>query len=179
MISFVGIEDGQQFGTKNNIIFSVKSEETGLSKLMFSLDGTTVASKTVSWNEVFDNVNLDLSNIGTGKHSLELTAIDTNQNINSKKITLNLVEKDTTPPFLVKDKSSVLRGEGGFEVSLLFSDAISNVKGGKVFAGESTTPLATFKMQVANFTTDQNIVVVEVEDLYGNILKEPIDLANF
>ena len=90
-----------------------------------------------------------------------------------------MVEKDTTPPFLVKDKSSVLRGEGGFEVSLLFSDAISNVKGGKVFAGESTTPLATFKMQVANFTTDQNIVVVEVEDLYGNILKEPIDLANF
>lgn len=181
-LEFIELQNGQNFAPKNTVIVSVKSNESEaiIKKLTINVDGSSVGSKTVSGREVFESINVDLSNFSEGKHDLELIVMDENQQINSKKISINLIAEDHEAPILLKDKSSVTQNEDeSYEVNLFFVDNASSVKGGKIFAAGSDKAIHTFKMQIANFSTTAKEIVVEVEDLYGNILKESLDLENF
>jgi len=49
-------------------------------------------------------------------------------------VAVNLVSEDTTPPTFNKTQSKVVKNvDGSYDANLLFDDAISAVKEGKVF----------------------------------------------
>ena len=90
------------------------------------------------------------------------------------------MSEDTAPPTFNKSQSKVVKNaDGSYDVNLLFDDAISAVKEGKVFEKWQTKALTTFSMQVAQFSTKASELSVEVKDMYGNTLKQDINLESF
>ncbi len=165
------------FAKKNNIIYAISSP-TAIKKVNITLDGNTVKSFVENSLEVFASKEIDLSNYTDGNHSLGITAIDENNMTKTAATTIQLTSEDKTLPFLQKEQSKVaVMEDGKYEVSLIFDDEISGVKGGKIYEKDGTKPINTFKLQATSFTSSKPEIRVEVEDYYGNILKEEINLT--
>lgn len=80
--------------------------------------------------EIFASKEIDLSNYTDGNHSLGITAIDENNMTRTVSTTIQLTSEDTTPPFLRRDQSKApVMEDGQYDVSLIFDDEISGVKG--------------------------------------------------
>lgn len=97
----------------------------------------------------------------------------------STSVTVQLTSEDKTLPFLRKEQSkATLMEDGKYDVSLIFDDEVSGVKGGKIFEKDGRKAINTFKLQATSFVSSKPEIRVEVEDFYGNILKEEINLTN-
>ena len=99
-----------------------------------TLDGNTIASYIDNSLEVFGSKSIDLSAYADGNHQLGVTAVDVNNLSQSVQVAVNLVSEDTTPPTFNKSQSKVVKNaDGSYDANLLFDDAVSAVKEGKVF----------------------------------------------
>lgn len=167
------------FAKKNTVTYSISSP-VNIKKVILTLDGNTLASYVDNSPEIFGSRSIDLSAYADGNHQLGVTAIDVNNLSQSVQVSVNLVSEDTTPPTFNKSQSKVVKNaDGSYEASLFFDDAVSAVKEGKVFEKWQTKALTSFSMQVAQFSTKASEVSVEVKDMYGNTLKQDINLETF
>ena len=156
------------------------SSPTNIKKVIVTLDNNTIASYIDNSSEVFGSRSIDLAAYADGNHQLGVTAVDVNNLSQSVQVAVNLVSEDTTPPTFNKSQSKVVKNaDGSYDANLLFDDAVSAVKEGKVFEKGQTKALTTFSMQVAQFSTKASEVSVEVKDMYGNTLKQDINLETF
>ena len=164
------------FAKKNVISFNVKSP-TAIKKINITLDGNTVKSFIENSAEIFASKDIDLSNYPNGNHTLGITVIDEMNATKTTTVPVKLVSEDKTPPLLRKDQSSVSRTEDGkYEVNLLFDDDTSWVKWGKIIETSWWKVVNTFKLQATSFTVNVPNLRLEVEDFYGNVLKQELNL---
>ena len=178
-ISIVRPNKQWAFAKKNTVTYSISSP-TNIKKVIVTLDNNTIASYIDNSSEVFGSRSIDLSAYADGNHQLGVTAVDVNNLSQSVQVAVNLVSEDTTPPTFNKSQSKVVKNaDGSYDANLLFDDAVSAVKEGKVFEKGQTKALTTFSMQVAQFITKVSEVSVEVKDMYGNTLKQDINLETF
>jgi hypothetical protein len=76
----------------------------------------------------------DLSSFQEGKHVLSIEVINIKGFMNTKALPIVLKKQDNEAPSLIKDKSLIKKVGDEYNVSFLFSDALSAVKGGKILA---------------------------------------------
>lgn len=178
-ITFVRPQGNIHFAKKNNIVYAIASP-TPIKKVSILLDGNTVASFIDNSTEIFASKALDLSNYSDGSHTLSLVVVDQNNMTKTSTLSLTLVSEDKGLPVLKKDQSKViLLPDGKYDVSLIFDDEISGVKGGKIFQKWGTQPFNTFQLQATSFVVSKPEINFEVEDFYGNVLKGDLNLSNF
>ena len=121
------------FAKKNTVTYSISSP-TNIKKVIVTLDGNTIASYIDNSSEVLGSRSIDLSAYADGNHQLGVTAVDVNNLSQSVQVAVNLVSEDTTPPTFNKSQSKVVKNaDGSYDANLLFDDAVSAVKEGKVF----------------------------------------------
>lgn len=175
-ISLIRPKTGTQLAKKNNIVYAINSP-VAIKKVMISLDGKTVKSYVDNATEIFAVKELDLSIHNEGKHQLEITAIDANQATKTASFDLQLIAEDKTPPFLQKEQSSsVKNAEWKYETTLIFDDELSGVKGGKIFEKGKNKAFNTFSLQATSFTSVSPQIKLEVEDYYGNVFTQELNL---
>jgi hypothetical protein len=95
--------------------------------------------------------------------------------LNSVSIQVNFQKNDKNPPYRVKDKSHITYKNGEYTASLLFADELSSVLGGRIdIDGEMYTG---FYGKLVNFSTSNPRIHVIVQDAFGNMLEQDIDLS--
>lgn len=167
------------FAKKNAVIYSIRSP-LPIKKVNITLDWTTVKSFIDNSTEIFASKEVDLSNYPNGNHSLAITAIDEAGATKTVSTQINLVSEDKTPPVFRKEQSRVEKTEDWkYDVSLLFDDEISGVKWGKIVEISWGKPVNTFSFQATSFVTSSANLRAEVEDFYGNVLKQEIHLEDW
>ena len=174
-ITFLRPQDKQNFAKKNTVVYSIKSP-VAIKKINITLDGNTVKSFIDNSTEIYGSKDIDLSSYENGTHTLWITAIDNNNATKQVSIAVNVVSEDTTPPYLNKDWSKVSKNEDwSYNITLLFDDTTSSVKGWKILDTEWNT-INTFNWQATSFSSGTPNLKVVVEDLYENKLEQDINL---
>ena len=174
-ITFLKPQNKQNFAKKNTVVYSIKSP-VAIKKINITVDENTVKSFIDNSTEIYWTKEIDLSSYEDWTHTLGITAIDGNNAAKTATLSINIVSEDTTVPYFNKDWSKITRNEdGSFNVTLLFDDATSWVKSGKIFNTEWAS-INTFNWQATTFTTQSTTIKAEVEDLYWNKLEQQINL---
>ncbi len=120
-------------------------------------------------------LNLDLSNFNVGPHELTLEVMTLDGGMNSSTIKVNLQNEDKTPPYLNREKSQVSYKNGEYSAWMMFSDELSSVMGGKIEVDGQK--LTGFYGNIVNFNTSNPQIHVMIQDSFGNILDQNIDLS--
>lgn len=140
-------------------------------------DGTKVYDHTYNNLASKDVVtlNLDLSNFSTGAHELTFEVMTINGGVNTSKIKVNLQKEDTTPPYWNREKSKISYEKGNYNAWMMFSDELSSVMGGRIEVDGQK--LTGFYGNIINFNTSNPQIRVVIQDSFGNILDQNIDLS--
>ena len=178
-ISLLEWQENQNISSKPEIIVAINGENA-LEACNIYLDGQKVWGKKYGseWKtEDMLNFLPDLSSFQEGKHVLSIEVINIKGFMNTKALPIVLKKQDNEAPELIKDKSLIKKVGDEYNVSFLFSDALSAVKGGKILA--SWEVIGNFEGRLATFKTKESQIDIAVEDAFENILQEEIDLSTF
>lgn len=175
-ISFLNPLDNQTISPKAELFVDIKSEGF-LENYSVYCDGTKIHTSTYNnlvSKDVF-TLNLDLSNFNVGPHELTLEVMTLDGGMNSSTIKVNLQNEDKTPPYLNREKSQVSYKNGEYSAWMMFSDELSSVMGGKIEVDGQK--LTGFYGNIINFNTSNPQIHVMIQDSFGNILDQNIDLS--
>ena len=176
-VKFLVLQDKQTISNKPEVIASI-STDSNLEMYTLYFDDVKVLEHRYSSelkNTDFLDLNLDLSQFSEWNHTMTLEVIDLRGYMNKASLSLNLQKTDTEAPYFDKLKSSVSHRQWVYDAVLLFTDELSSVDGGKILV--DGVEIANFKWRVVEFTTDQKVVDVLVQDVFGNAWHEKVDLS--
>ena len=158
-------------------MYSIKSD-SWLKSLTITVDGALVFSKSYTrQKEDLATSDIDLSNFAPWKHTITVQAVDANWGMNRDSIIDVLESSDNEPPFFVPEMSKKLQKDNGqYQVTLIFDDHLSGIPWGSVSAWGKV--IHSFDWRAAIFTTDTEILDVEVKDNYWNVLNQTINLSD-
>lgn len=132
-------------------------------------------------NRISDIKKLDAPMAFDGEsHTLTIIATDVRGRYNKKTIIVQGMGGDSVAPYLLTDNLTVRkRSDGKYDVVMLFVDDLSAVKGGKITMADGTLinqfngNVTTYQIQIPQPLN------YEVEDAYGNVVKQSIDLTKY
>ncbi|MCK9467474.1 MAG: penicillin-binding protein [Candidatus Absconditabacterales bacterium] len=177
-LSIKNLNDGQKISTKPMIWFNVKAKNN-IKRVSISINDRVIGSKEYNGkaNDITDIISSDLGEeFGNGE--LTLLAIDTQGYSNRSSINISIVSNDTTPPFIMKDHTYVVKDGDRYRVVIILNDELSSVVGGTIKQGE--TVLKSFDQNIGEFIIrSPGIVSVIAKDSFGNELNDTLDIREY
>jgi len=114
----------------------------------------------------------------SGAGELVLTAMDKEWFANRVSMKVTIVKADTTAPYIMKDKTYVIKEWNKYRVVIVINDDLSGVEWGTISQNWKT--LNTFKKNYAEFyMTTPWVVNISTKDSYGNILNDTLDVTQY
>ena len=177
-LTIKNLSDWQKISTKPMIWFNVKAKNN-IKRVSVSINGRVIWSTEYRWNsnDITDVILSDLWE-ELGKWELTLLAIDNQWYSNRRSINLSVVAWDTTPPFIMKDNTYVIKDGDRYRVVIILNDELSSVNGWTIKQWDKV--IKTFDKNIAEFTTTTPWVVsVFAKDSFGNQLNDTLDIRTY
>lgn len=179
--TITNLKDGQKISQSPQVVFKINADKE-IKSISFMLGNRIINNYDYSrqnTQEIATAKNLDLKSFGTGENLLSLFVIDKKGGSNKTSVKINIVEKDTTPPTLDKERIVISkRSDDKYNVTLLFHDEMSGIQGGSI--SSQWKVVKNFTNSIADFILPElGEINIITKDNYGNTLKENINLKKY
>ena len=177
-ITINNLKEWQKISNKPMVRFNVTSKNW-IKRITVSINNKVIWSTDYNWKstDLTDVISSNLWDISWA-WELVLTAIDKEWYSNKVALNITITKWDTTAPFIIKDKTYVVKEWEKYRIVIVLNDDLSSVEWWTISQDGKT--IKTFSKNYAEFyLTNPWVLNITAKDSYWNQLNDTLDIREY